>query len=126
MATTQDEKAPGLTVAALHAALGEMIQRGNQDWLVAIPYRSAGVSIGPAPRAPLAGVQAGFDWNQGTVFLQPTVELAAGGNLMAEQARKIDSLQGRLFMAARWLEAEGDTLDAARMAELKKFLGDKK
>jgi hypothetical protein len=118
---------PALSLQALHEAIGRLIEQGRGEWRVGIPYQAAGLGIGRSPSASVTAVNAGFDWDHGTVFLATDKPLSADAEATRLLARNRDKLAGKLFMVAQLLDKASDTLSAEDLARLKLIVkGDKK
>lgn len=83
-----------------------------RDWDVVIPRKQLSTSIGGRPSIGIKAVHPGFDWDSGSVFLYPEVDVrATGPAFLREQmmTRELSDILGWVHLVLRHRD-----LDAAQ------------
>lgn len=103
------------------AELIEALQNMPPGWRVAIPISTLSVAIGAAPDSGVIGVFRGFDWEDGTVFLQSEQKLRdADAEYEASRSEHYHRGEALAFI---WMSVKNTTLtDAQKMESIKRIL----
>lgn len=99
--------------------LRERLARLRDDDEIVIPIDTIGAAIGSHPTVSVTDLYAGFDWDQGMVFVQPDKPLhIAGDDYQAERKRFHNATEalGFIYMAlsSKTLSTDKLKLDAIR------------
>lgn len=126
-APSDDNERPGLTVAQLHERLGALIQQGQGNSRVGVPYHRGTASIGATPTMPIVGARAGFDWDTGTVFVTPHKGVSADVDHLTQTIHALEQRMSHdrlvLRRALRMLEDRSPLSTAEQLHQVQEVLG---
>lgn len=91
-----------ITVDLAIEQLQELSARGLGKCELRLPYDPGFRTIGAQPSLEFTNISAGFDWDQGKVFMRPAKPVGAQ---QAELAKIIDDQQNEAFSRTRSLRA---------------------
>jgi hypothetical protein len=119
-ASTHDEL--GLSVLELAERLNAMCAAGQGDQPAVIAFDPGYTIMGGRPTVAITDASAGFDWDQGKVFLHTAKRLGPAGESLAKLHVQLDMLSAARYRAQRVLENPA-LLDTERVARLRELFG---
>lgn len=103
MSEVHQEK-DGLTVHQLVELLLEKSASGEGDWQVRLRVEKPKLSIGRAPTVDVTGVDSGFDWDRGTLFLSTVQPLGLDVSVLKEVRKQMSHVSDSLYSIGRVLK----------------------